>query len=219
MIPCENEDNIQRLQHDPGWFALLFRLMTQSREPFEENELSVITFNYDRSFEHLMYTALCNLYPGGPSGGRKRLASIPLVHLHGVLAGYPPLNNGRGRWYDATLSEAIVKRAEKAIKIIPDDDDHDGPLDWDDDFQRAYKLLDEAELVVFLGFGFDSLNVHRLALADYLSPNARVIATSKGLSQQALEQFNEDAQIRGEFEHLDATCTELFRRFGPVLTE
>ncbi len=88
LIPYEDEDRLRRSPDKPGWFELLFRAMTQSRDPFEENELSVITFNYDRSFEHMMFVALCNLYPGGPRGGRRRLRSIPLVHLHGTLGGY-----------------------------------------------------------------------------------------------------------------------------------
>lgn len=62
------------------WCDLLFDDMTVGREDFEDNELSVITFDYDRTFEHFMFESLRNLYPGGAAGARRRLASIPIVH-------------------------------------------------------------------------------------------------------------------------------------------
>ena len=219
LIPYEDEGSLRRPPNKPLWFELLFRVMTQTRDPFEDNELSVITFNYDRSFEHMMFVALCNLYPGGLRGGRKRLKSVPIVHVHGTLGGYPPLNNGRGRPYDPTLNESIVKKAEKAIKIIPDDEDNDGPLEHDEDFEQAYELLYEAELIVLLGFGFHSLNVNRLALGEYTNPNARILATSKGFTEAAMQGFRENAGIRARFEHFDLTCTELLLRYGDLLAD
>lgn len=219
LIPYEDQEGARRPPNKPGWFELLFRAMTQSRDPFEENALSVITFNYDRSFEHLMFVALRGLYPGGLRGARRRLQSIPLVHLHGSLGSYPPLNRGLGRSYVATLDGSSIKKAEKAIKIIPDDDEHDGPLDSDDDFERAYGLLCEAELVVLLGFGFNSLNVNRLALSEYVDPNVRIIATSKELTDAAMHEFRDNAGIRANFDHFDLTCTELLARHGAFLTD
>jgi hypothetical protein len=205
LIRRESDEHLHRPPDRAGWFELLFRAMTHGREPFEQNRLSV--------------TALAALYPGGAPGARERFAAIPLVHLHGVLGKYPPLSRGHGRPYQPTLSAQIVKQAERAIKIIPDDEDHDGPLEQDDEFERAYELLAEAERVVFLGFGFDPLNVRRLALAQYLADDAGVVATSKGVGRQRIEEVAEEMEVVGRFEHFDATCTELLDTYKGVLVE
>ena len=45
----------------PRWYETLFHLMVEGGR-FEDNKLSVITFNYDRSLEAFLFLALQNLY-------------------------------------------------------------------------------------------------------------------------------------------------------------
>jgi hypothetical protein len=48
-------------QEQPRWYEKLFQLMADGGD-FGNNQLSVVTFNYDRSFEAFIFTALQNLY-------------------------------------------------------------------------------------------------------------------------------------------------------------
>jgi hypothetical protein len=150
LIRCESEQQLQRPPAKPGWFELLFRIMTQSRNDFESNQVSFLTFNYDRSLEHLFYARLQGLYGGGDRATRKRLSSVEIVHLHGTLGKYAAKPGGRGRAYKPIVDGPIVRKVEGLIKIIPDDDDHDGSIEHVKEFGRAYELLEEAERVVFL---------------------------------------------------------------------
>jgi len=65
LIPCEDEGKL--FQRDFGsrgghWYEYLFgRLNTDFRD-FARNQLSIITFNYDRSLEHYLLTALKNTH-------------------------------------------------------------------------------------------------------------------------------------------------------------
>lgn len=200
------------------WCDLLFDHMTEGREDFEDNELSVITFNYDRTFEHFMFESLRNLYPGGVAGARRRLASIQIVHLHGRLGGYPPLTNGRGVPFGATLSKGIIKRARDGIKIVPDEDDNDGSMADDEDFDQAYDLLEETEQVIFLGFGFDAKNVRRLALAEFLPSDAKVYATTKGLRGADKQTAEEIMELDKRFYPYQKTCTDFMSAEGELFT-
>ncbi len=198
------------------WCDLLFDHMTEGREDFEDNELSVITFNYDRTFEHFMFESLRNLYPGGAAGARRRLATIQIVHLHGRLGGYPPLTKGRGVPFGATLSKEVITRARKGIKIVPDEDDNDGPMRDDKDFDQAYELLQETEQVIFLGFGFDAKNVRRLALAEFLPSDATVYATTKGLRSVDRQTAKEIMELDKCFHPYPKTCTDFMSGEGEL---
>jgi hypothetical protein len=52
---------------------------------FEDNKLSVITFNNDRSLEAFLFLSLQNLYGFDVKTALERLDKIPIVHLYGSL--------------------------------------------------------------------------------------------------------------------------------------
>src|SRR5438094_371000 len=60
LIPYENESVLFR--YDEGWLRYLYNHLNTSFEDFGENQLSIITFNYDRTVEHFLFTALKNIY-------------------------------------------------------------------------------------------------------------------------------------------------------------
>ncbi len=218
LLEIEGRTSLLTSPASRRWCDLLFDHMTVGREDFEDNELSVITFNYDRTFEHFVFESLRNLYPGGAAGARRRLASIQIVHLHGRLGGYPPSTNGRGVPFGATLSKEVITRARNGIKIVPDEDDNDGPMRHDKDFDRAYKLLQETEQVIFLGFGFDAKNVRRLALAECLPSDATVYATTKGLRDPDRQTAEEIMELGDRFHPYPKTCTDFMSAEGELFT-
>jgi hypothetical protein len=60
LIPYEKYEAFQPISK-PSWYETLFQLMVEGG-PFEDNPLSVITFNYDRSLEAFFFRALQNLF-------------------------------------------------------------------------------------------------------------------------------------------------------------
>jgi hypothetical protein len=61
LIPCEN----LRILFDRSklaWYEYLFNQMGTSIDEFKSNQISFVTFNYDRSLEYFLYTALESTY-------------------------------------------------------------------------------------------------------------------------------------------------------------
>jgi hypothetical protein len=60
LIPFEDENMLYQLTPGRGghWYEYLSEKLNTSFEDFGANSLSIITFNYDRSLEHYLFTAL-----------------------------------------------------------------------------------------------------------------------------------------------------------------
>ena len=159
LIRCEHETRL--FDSEPDWYHYLFDTMSCSLESFSTNSLSIITFNYDRSFEHFLFTALCNCYNASEDQAASAVQSIPIVHVHGQLGllpwqcGASPKN---ARSYQPTADTETVRVATDGIKIIPEAEDSTPEL------KDAHKYLQDAEQVHFLGFGYLHKNMERLRL-------------------------------------------------------
>ena len=64
-------------------------LAVPTLEEFHQNDVGFITYNYDRTLEQFMLTALANTYGKDETTCAEILAHIPIIHLHGRL-GYLP---------------------------------------------------------------------------------------------------------------------------------
>lgn len=155
LMPCENEERLFA-EGQPSWYEYLFGKLIAPFEEFERNSVSVLTFNYDRSLEQYLFTALRNSYGQTESECAKKLRSLPIIHLYGQLGELPALRQ-EGIEYGAPVNAENLRSAAGAIQIIHEDV-KDKPQ-----FQRAYKLLQDADRICFLGFGYDQTNLTRLS--------------------------------------------------------
>ena len=57
----------------------------------------------------------------------------------------------------------------------------------DKEFERARKLIDDAQHIYFLGFGYGSKNVERLGIAHWKSNNA--VGTAVGLTEKEISEI------------------------------
>ena len=158
LIPAESEEGFSRHAGNQCWYEYLFSRVNAPPSDFKKNMLSVITFNYDKSFEHFLFLALKHSHDLSDDRSAELVRSIPIIHLHGHLGELPHLT-GQGRPYKPTLSSAIVMESSRTIKIIHESTDADA------EFVMARKLLEQAETICFLGFGYHRTNVDRLGLS------------------------------------------------------
>ena len=161
------------LKPKPCWYRQLYKAIDSSLADFHKNNLSVITFNYDRSLEHFIYTSLKsdNLDKSEPEIA-KAAKSMEIVHVHGQL-GYLPWQNKHvdtevpfGRLGGGNYE---IFRAVEHIKIIHEASESDS------EFERARELLSQAERVYIIGFGYDETNLKRLGLNNMISGNLKHI--------------------------------------------
>ncbi len=161
LIPRESYTGFER-SAELGWYEFLFSLMIEGGR-FEDNPLSVITFNYDRSLEAFFLLALCNLRGHEPSAAEKIVAKIPVIHIYGSLGGRtwsPDPASDRG--YSPELRAEWVREAAGRIRIM-----HEVK---EEEMGRVVIMISKAEEVIFLGFGFHAENIKQLYL-DRLTEN------------------------------------------------
>jgi hypothetical protein len=162
LIPYENENNLFLTEARRGgdWYQYLFNKLNAPFHEFAGNQLSVVTFNYDRSLEHYLLTTLQNAYGRSYEECAELVAKIPIVHVYGQLSRVPyPKPDSRPYYPKAELSMSAGNAAQ-GIKIL-----HDA----DPKFEEAHKLLIQAKTICFLGFSYHPVNVQRLALRGALS--------------------------------------------------
>ncbi len=157
LIPREQPEKL----FPPGapgrhWYELLFNTMDNPVGAFGDNKLSIITFNYDRSLEFYLFTVLaCRL--GSDDKAIDVLSRIPIIHVHGSL-GKLATTHDKGREYSNQLTSKGLKLAAKEIVIVGEASGRTQA------FQRARQLLQGAEHIVFLGFGYHAESIQRLGL-------------------------------------------------------
>jgi len=145
LLLCEREE---RLEAD--WYQqFLERLM---RSGAHDGEFGVITFNYDRSFEHYFKRAYTHNYLTDELLARKLYKQLKIVHAYGCLGTLegnimPPLV----RYGDIDTFGNAVDQMELAT---PEHDPND----------KIKGLLDGVERVVFIGFGFWKENMDLIEL-------------------------------------------------------
>lgn len=156
LIPHENIDKL--FESNQGrWYKYFFNNnLNNSIDDIDKNKLGVITFNYDRSFEQFLFTALKNSSGENNSKCASKIKKIPFIHVHGNLDDLE-WQSSHGRPYDSTLCEGdFLDKSAKSIKIIHED------IDEAESFKEAHKIIDKADNIYFLGFGYNKTNVERL---------------------------------------------------------
>ncbi len=145
LLLCEREE---RLEAD--WYQqFLERLM---RGGSHDGEFGIITFNYDRSFEHYFKRAYTHNYLSDASLARKLYRQLKIVHAYGCLGTLegnmmPPLV----MYGDVNTFGNAVDQMDLATPAHDSNDEIKG-------------LLDGVDRVIFIGFGFWKENMDLIEL-------------------------------------------------------
>jgi len=174
LIPFENTDT---LFYDNSWYKTFIQKLKITFDGFDKNKISFITFNYDRSLEHFLITALRNQFNKTESEVAEKLLKIPIVHLYGKL-GLLPWETAKpdeySREYNSKILPHLLRRSSKSLKIIYDKLELDNP-----EFKQARQILSAARRIYFLGFGYHKDNLDRLKIKSYLTYTNSVSSTER----------------------------------------
>lgn len=166
---------------EPGqtWYEYLIDYLTRGDiKDFKKNKVSVVTFNYDRSMEYCLSKAVESTYELSASEAlQTTLSVIPFVHVYGSLGG---LSGEGARSYSNYYSHEVLETASSSIKVM------DNTRTGSDEFNRAKDLLLGAKRIVFVGFGFDPVNLQRLQIESH-SKDIQVYATAFGLEEKEID--------------------------------
>jgi hypothetical protein len=204
LLPKENERQMFE-EYGRNWYRQLFDRLVEDC-PFEglgENKLSIITFNYDRSLEHYLITALYKRHRGRSMVEcRDALSAIKIMHVYGKLGRLPweeedktvdapylrkPVPFGEQAPRETQLDTLYAQKpllvvAAGNIQIISEG------IDETDRLREAVRLLMESSRVFILGFGFHPANLRRLRLESLA--RHQVWCTTDGLAADRRKQLD-----------------------------
>lgn len=167
---------------DEDWFRYLWRFLHDPNgEPLPTDRVSFVTFNYDRTLEH----ALSNGLKYAKNVQEVTADMLPMiVHVYGSLGPYPFKDvSGWTRDFATRSTEDNIARSRESIKVISEN----AASDVTPAQAQAHALLEQAEQVIFLGFGYDedNLRILRLLKDDYcLTPSCHVRGTAMRVTVQ-----------------------------------
>ena len=186
-----------------NWLREMLSRLNTTFDDFAKNRLSFITFNYDRTVEHFLFSSLQNSYKKSDKECAAVLVDIPVIHLHGTLGFLPWQKSKDTRPYAVDTSAESLTVSMDSIKVIHEDIS-DGR---DDDFKRAKSVLGDAEQIVLMGFGYNSKNIERLGIADL--PDGKAIGTCQGLGPKGEDATR--SACNGRVKLINSDCTDVIR--------
>ena len=212
LLPCENEQSLYdnwlyqekaKIEDKNHWYDILFGKLVDGAgfDNFKDNKLSVITFNYDRSFEHFLFNSFKSSRKKAKENEADCIAqvsSIEIVHVYGslgrlpwqpdsgLLEGIPEVKySALGSGGELLPRIATINLAARSIDLVRDGSG-DTPA-----FARAKELLQQAQRIYILGFGFNMTNLERLGLLDPDFRTEGIKGTALGLSAQLSSEIKQ----------------------------
>lgn len=181
LLPLEFRHEWARADINGDWITFLFQSMLhgclESVDKFvEQNKVSFVTFNYDRTLEDFFCTRLSHTYNLTAEVAWQKAKRFSFVHVYGSLGEFDPkvINPQNRANRRAPLTPSQVVDAASSIRMMYEDRKEHSAVG------QAMELITSAECVCFLGFGFDPDNIARLRLDQFCShetKSGRVFAT------------------------------------------
>jgi hypothetical protein len=182
-----------------GWYAYLARQLNLSSTNWGRGLLTIVTYNYDRSLEHYLFTILKSTCDKSPEECWKIFQGIPIIHMYGVLGQYNPI--GDGLLYGSPLELATSREAAKNIRIMHEAEN--------EGFVNQSKTAGQnAEVVCFLGFGYHHENISSLSVQSGIK-GKRIMGTAYGLTEFEQRRLNIGAYVD---DARDCTILELLKQ-------
>ncbi|MGB8227311.1 MAG: hypothetical protein WCE45_10690 [Sedimentisphaerales bacterium] len=176
-------------KRNQDWYSYLFNRMREGvifkkdLNKFSENNVSFITFNYDRSLEIFFYESLCNSFSEVLEQEIiKILNQLKIIHVYGSIAPLEWQKDQEGIKYRTPISEQILQKTSENLKTIYEEIKNP-------ELDEAKKLIVEAEKVFFLGFGYASENMGILELPETIPYYSKVYGTAFGLESKEISDI------------------------------
>jgi hypothetical protein len=147
--------------NDPGCYQSLIRYILGLKG--EDKSLSIITFNYDKSFEHALFLAYY-ANTNSKSLSKDLVMKIPFFHLHGDL-GTLDWENSDGREYRVESNPDKIKKMSKRLTTSYNEILLDKKT-----LGQMERMLQTSDQILFLGFGYFSNNLMQLNFHEFEGP-------------------------------------------------
>ena len=175
MLQLENRPD---LHPQDDWYTWFYDKVLDNDPYLGGGRLSVITFNYDLSFDAHIHTLVKRRHRLSDEQAAERLQNLRLLHVYGHLGPIQTLH-GQGRPWGLPKQgwpePALAHTAATGIIAINDPKAEAACA-------TARELIASADLIVFMGFGWVPANVVRLNVKETATRASLILATAVGVS-------------------------------------
>lgn len=171
ILGCEKNAHL-----DGNWYQWLLEFIVAEGRDFPSGLLSILTFNYDRSLEMYLWRAFKNAFGLTDEEALNMLNRINIVHVYGSV-GQLMLPGQNGIKFGDVLNSFVA--AEKLGLATP--------RTFEQHKIKAQEMINRADRVIFIGFGFWKENLDLLHDRQFSSPNnhswrqKKIFASCRGL--------------------------------------
>jgi hypothetical protein len=191
----EVEDSFQ------DWYSFLYKRMTEgfsskeSWKEFKKNNISFVTFNYDRSLEHFTYTSFIHSFWEIKDAillhNYTEYIPFPFVHVYGQIDN--PVWKGGSKYAEGYDDYQRIDTLKDNIRIIGD-----RVKGLKEDIAA---LFNKATRIFFLGFGYAPENMEVLGLPKSIQDGQEIYGTAKGYTKKEIEDLR--TVLQKGFSHQD----------------
>ncbi len=196
---------------DHDWYSYLFHKLTDGLTNkndyihFGENNVSFITFNYDRSLEYFLYDSLIHyFYKIPPEKIKEQLIKLKIIHVFGQVAGLEWQDLSSKIEYRRNVNQIDIQRLVKNIRTIYEEKDNP-------ELEEAHKRIRDAEQIFFLGFGYAKENLKLLKIPEILYTGHKIFGTALGSTQKEIGDIKKLLMYSTKITNLD--CLMLLRQY------
>lgn len=170
------------------WYSNMFKILstnlTKSNLDNIFEDISFITFNYDRCIEQYLYHVLQSYFKPEPEHLLNVMSKLNIVHPYGYLGKLPWQMSNRSLPFGEDISSQQLLQASSQIKTFTEQ------LEDNSLIENMEKMIVEAETIVFLGFGYHVPNMKLLNSARK-SKVRQIIGTAYNEPEESVEVFEE----------------------------
>lgn len=158
------------------------------------NNISIITFNYDRSLKHFIYLGYEALHESlhHPHAIRNAVGKLGFLHVHGELSPLPWTERRDSREYGPVSDAKMLRTVSQSILIA------DEASDASYHPEAPSVIVKQASKIIFLGFGFHQENMRKLGLTSFSRPSTQqFIATVRDdIPRRKLKEITEQFDLK-----------------------
>lgn len=192
------------------WYSYIFDRLTDGLvkkddySRFCENNVSFITFNYDRSLEHFLYESLIHSFNNTPSKKiKEQISQLGIIHVFGQVSGLDWQELPSKLEYRHEVNRIKIQKLVKNLRIIYEEEKNP-------ELEEARELIGEAQRIFFLGFGYAKENLELLKISERLNAHQYICGTAFGSTTKEIQDIKTILELDTQIEPWD--CLMLLRQ-------
>ena len=203
-----------------GFFQTIAEGCTKQEIARRFEQISIVTFNYDRCIETYLHFALQNYYGMSVQEATSTMKHLEILHPYGYLGPLEWSQQSPNLEFGAECSSnTLIEMAERLQTFSESTNESIS------DISRIRSVVRSTQKLAFLGFSFNQQNMDLLFPGGGVEPvETKCFGTAYGLSNSDVETISEQLNLvagispnRIRLEQ-ELTCAKLFKEYGRALS-